>query len=93
MGLVLALSRKRAESYRQNKARIGPVGMTTPLAAPLATPLVNGGVAYQWFERYFYQRGGTGGAFVSGAIIGAGVKKTRFVRVHLATDPRAEKFI
>ncbi len=35
IGLVLALSRKRAESYRRNKARIGPVGMTTPLAAPL----------------------------------------------------------
>ena len=33
MGLVLALSRKRADSYRRSSARIGPVGMTTPLAA------------------------------------------------------------
>ncbi|MEE9375500.1 MAG: putative lipid II flippase FtsW [Rhizobiaceae bacterium] len=34
MGLVLALSRKRADSYRHSKARIGPIGMTTPLSAP-----------------------------------------------------------
>ncbi|MEE9314734.1 MAG: putative lipid II flippase FtsW [Rhizobiaceae bacterium] len=42
MGLVLALSRKRADSYRRtnaragrrSKARIGPIGMTTPLSAP-----------------------------------------------------------
>ena len=33
MGLVLALSRKRAETYRRSKAKIGPVGMTTPLVA------------------------------------------------------------
>ena len=33
MGLVLALSRKRAESYRRNNVRIGPMSMATPLAA------------------------------------------------------------
>ena len=33
MGLVLALSRKRAETYRRSPARIGPIGMTTPLIA------------------------------------------------------------
>ncbi len=33
MGLVLALSRKRAETYRRAKAKIGPVGMTVPLVA------------------------------------------------------------
>ncbi len=32
VGLVLALSRKRAESYRRGKVRIGPVGMARPLA-------------------------------------------------------------
>lgn len=32
MGFVLALSRKRAASYRREKARIGPIGMATPLS-------------------------------------------------------------
>ena len=35
MGLVLALTRKRAESYRRQGARIGPLGMTTPLTVPV----------------------------------------------------------
>jgi hypothetical protein len=32
MGFVLALSRKRAESYRRPSPRIGPVSMTAPQA-------------------------------------------------------------